>query len=117
MLEADNVFIRPCQPASSCVPCREGTPALTGSALPPLTQQLDANWRVIDEHHLTRTWRFPDFASALAFVNAIGAIAEAEDHHPDLQLAWGRVQVDIWTHTINGLSLSDFVFAAKLDAL
>ncbi len=80
----------------------------------PLLAQLDG-WRVIDGHHLEKTYTTPDFATALALVNRIGAVAEAEDHHPDLLLAWGRVEVKIWTHKIDGLTESDFILAAKCD--
>jgi 4a-hydroxytetrahydrobiopterin dehydratase len=98
-----------------CVPCRGGVPPLKGEALAPLIKQLGEEWRVVEEHHLEREFRFPDFAKALAFTNSIGAIAEAEGHHPDIYLAWGKVRVTIWTHKIDGLTRSDFVLAAKLD--
>lgn len=75
------------------------------------------DWREIDGHHLERTFRFPDFATALAFVNEVGRIAEAMDHHPEVQLSWGKVTLRIWTHTIDGLSDLDRGFAARVDAL
>jgi len=70
-----------------------------------------------NEHHLAKTYTWPDFKTALDFVNQVGAIAEVEGHHPDLFLAWGKVEVTIWTHKIDGLTESDFVLAAKIDAL
>ena len=97
-----------------CVPCRAGTPKLTAVEYAPLLAQL-SGWRVVDEHHLTKRYEFPDFLSALAFVNRVGQVAEQNSHHPDLQLAWGRVVIDVWTHSIDGLSESDFVLAAKCD--
>ena len=99
-----------------CVPCRGGVPALKGEELRALAQQLGGGWQVIDEHHLEKEWRFADFATALAFTNEVGAIAEEEQHHPDIYLAWGRAGVTIWTHAIDGLTRSDFVLAAKIDA-
>jgi 4a-hydroxytetrahydrobiopterin dehydratase len=99
----------------NCVPCRGGVPALTADAIAPLLAQLDG-WRVVDEHHLEKRYALANFADALALVNRIGAIAEAQHHHPDLFLAWGVVGVTIWTHKINGLTESDFVLAAKCDA-
>ena len=69
----------------------------------------------VDGHHLTRTFTFPDFRQALAFVNRVGAVAEAEGHHPDLSLTWGRVDVKTYTHKIDGLTESDFILAAKID--
>ncbi len=98
-----------------CVPCRGGVPALRGDDLKPLKAQVPG-WQVVDEHHLEREFRFADFKGALAFTNEVGALAEAQGHHPDLLLAWGRVKVTIWTHKIDGLTESDFVLAAKIDA-
>ena len=69
----------------------------------------------MDGHHLLNAYTFDDFAQALDFTNRVGAIAEAEGHHPDIYLAWGRVEVKIWTHKIDGLTESDFVLAAKAD--
>jgi 4a-hydroxytetrahydrobiopterin dehydratase len=98
----------------SCVPCRGGVPPLTGAEIAPLLEQLDS-WTVIGGHHLEKTYRLKNFARALELVNRIGAIAEEQNHHPDLTLAWGRVGVTVWTHKIDGLTESDFVFAAKCD--
>ena len=100
--------------AKSCIPCREGMAALKGEGLGHLARQVP-DWSVVEEHHLLRTFRFPDFKTALDFVNRAGAVAESEGHHPDLLLAWGRVEAKIYTHKIDGLSESDFVLAAKLD--
>ena len=97
-----------------CVPCRGGVPALKGEALEKMKQQV-AGWQVVDEHHLLKGYTFPDFRTALDFVNKAGAIAEQEGHHPDLLLSWGKVEVKIWTHKIDGLTESDFILAAKLD--
>jgi 4a-hydroxytetrahydrobiopterin dehydratase len=96
------------------VPCRGGVPPLKGEALAKVAGEV-SGWQVVDEHHLTKEFKFPDFAQALAFVNRVGAIAEAEGHHPDLELAWGRVGVKTWTHKIDGLTESDFILAAKID--
>jgi 4a-hydroxytetrahydrobiopterin dehydratase len=74
-------------------------------------------WQVVAEHHLAKTFTFPDFRTALEFVNRAGAIAEQEGHHPDLYLSWGKVEVRTWTHKINGLTESDFILAAKIDAV
>jgi len=100
----------------TCVPCRGGVPPLKGDALTPLAAQLPA-WQVVDQHHLARAFQFPDFRAALDFVNRVGALAEAQGHHPDLVLAWGKVEVTVWTHKINGLTESDFILAAKIDRL
>ena len=99
-----------------CVPCHGGIPPLTGPELERFAAQLP-EWKVIDSHHLERSFAFPNFVTALAFVNRIGAVAEREGHHPDLTLSWGRVGVITYTHSIKGLSESDFILAAKIDQL
>jgi|SRR5215831_7658870 len=97
-----------------CIPCRGGVPALKGKELETL-QKNTPLWSVVDEHHLHREFRFPDFKQGLEFVNRVGAIAEEEGHHPDILLAWGKVGVTTWTHKIDGLTESDFILAAKID--
>ena len=99
-----------------CVPCRGGVPALQGEELERLKQELPT-WQVMDGHHLLKTFSFPDFKTALGFVNRAGEIAETEGHHPDLLLSWGKVEVKTWTHKIDGLTESDFILAAKIDQL
>ena len=101
--------------AKQCVPCRGGVPPLAGKELDALAKQLDHEWRVVDGHHLEKEFDFPDFKSALAFTNRVGALAEAEGHHPDILVAWGKVRITIFTHKIDGLTESDFVLAAKVD--
>jgi 4a-hydroxytetrahydrobiopterin dehydratase len=101
----------------TCVPCRGGIPPLTAEQIAPLREQLGEGWEVVDGHHLRKTYRFKNFAEALAFTNRAGALAEEIGHHPDIALAWGRVTLEIWTHKIDGLAESDFIFAAKCDRL
>ena len=100
----------------TCVPCRGGVPALRGEALQTLARQVQ-DWIVNNEHHLSKNYKFPDFRAALAFVNKVGALAEEQGHHPDIFLAWGKVDITIWTHKIDGLTESDFILAAKIDQL
>lgn len=99
-----------------CVPCKGGVPPLDPEAVAVLLDQLEG-WAVERNHHLTKTYKFPDFAQALAFVNRAGAVAEEQNHHPNISFTWGKVQIDIWTHKIDGLTESDFVLAAKFDAV
>ena len=98
-----------------CVPCKGGVPPLTGGELAHCHEALGHDWQLIEEHHLEKEFRFKNFQEALDFTNKVGAIAEAQNHHPDILLAWGKVKVTIWTHKINGLTESDFVFAAKCE--
>ncbi len=100
-----------------CVPCRGGTPPLAGAELAELERRLGGGWRVVDGHHLEKEYKFPDFEQALAFTNRIGELAEQVDHHPNIFLTWGRVKIELWTHKIDGLTESDFVWAAKADRL
>jgi len=100
-----------------CVPCRGGVPPLDEPQLSELLAELNEDWQVVDKHHLTRTFKSPDFITALEFVNNVGAVAEQQGHHPDISLSWGRVTIEIHTHKINGLTESDFVLAAKIDVL
>ncbi len=99
-----------------CVPCRGGVPPVKGGALAALQRELGGDWQVVDEHHLEREYRFDDFRQALDFTIKVGEMAEEQNHHPDLLLTWGLVKITIWTHKIDGLTESDFVFAAKSDA-
>ncbi len=100
-----------------CKPCRGQVAPLGDEEREQLRRKLGGGWRLVDGHHLEKRFRFADFRQALAFVNRVGELAEAVDHHPDLHLAWGRVTLSIWTHKIDGLSETDFVFAAKVDEL
>lgn len=81
------------------------------------SEKIDEEWDVVDNHHLKRTFDFPDFQTALNFVNQIGELAEKEGHHPNIEFTWGEVTVKIYTHKIDGLWESDFVLAAKIDKL
>lgn len=99
-----------------CTPCRGGVPPLSGSELAALQERLPF-WKVVEEHHLTKSYLFPDFKTALEFVDRIGALAESEGHHPDLCLSWGKVDIITYTHKIDGLSENDFILAAKIDEL
>ena len=103
----------------NCVPCRGGVPPLKGKNLKEIHQQLanPAQWKIVNEHHIVHAYKFPDFKSALAFVNRVGEVAEAEGHHPDILLGWGKVEITTWTHAVDGLTESDFILAAKIDQL
>lgn len=103
----------------ACVPCRGGVPPMERAQADQMLEELGNDWQLHENGHLylEKTYRFKDFAEALAFVNRVGALAEEQAHHPDIHLAWGRATVTIWTHKIKGLTESDFVFAAKCDRL
>jgi len=99
-----------------CIPCHGGIPPLDAKEIREFLGQVKG-WAAIDNHHLHKDFIFKDFAQGLAFVNKVATIAETEGHHPDIYLTWGKVKIDIWTHKINGLTESDFILAAKIDAM
>ncbi len=99
-----------------CVPCRGGVLALKGKELGKLNHSVP-KWTVANEHHIHREFKFPDFVRALEFVNRVGAVAEEQGHHPDILLAWGKAEITLWTHKVDGLTESDFIMAAKIDRL
>lgn len=104
---------------SSCVPCRGGVPTLTDPEIASLQPQVP-EWRVAEVagvKRLQREFQFPDFRSAMAFAVEVGELAEREQHHPDLHVAWGKVLVETWTHKIHGLHQNDFILAAKTDEI
>lgn len=102
----------------NCKPCEKGTPPLEGVELERHLAQVEG-WRLVEGdggNRVEKEYEFPDFVHALAFVNRLGEVAEAEGHHPDVFLTWGKVRVTLWTHSIGGLSENDFILAAKADA-
>jgi len=105
--------------AQKCVACRRDAPTVTDAEIAELQPQVP-DWELVEidgVKRLRRVFAFDDFAQALAFTNAVGAIAEEEGHHPALLTEWGRVTVSWWTHKIRGLHRNDFIMAAKTDAL
>ena len=100
-----------------CIPCKGGVPPLRGEDIKKLLDELGAGWTVVADHHLEKEYAFDDFRQALGFTNRVGELAEEQGHHPDVYLAWGKVKLTLWTHKIDGLTESDFVFAAKADEL
>jgi 4a-hydroxytetrahydrobiopterin dehydratase len=88
---------------------------LTPEQIATNQHKLGPGWQVIDNHHLEKSYSFRNFREALAFTNKLGEIAEAEGHHPDIHLAWGKVRVTIYTHSVGGLTELDFDLAAKFE--
>jgi 4a-hydroxytetrahydrobiopterin dehydratase len=102
--------------SKKCVPCKGGVPPLKGEALQMLQKHVEG-WNVVEEHHLFKIIKFPDFRKALDFVNKVGEIAEEQGHHPVITFTLGKAEITIYTHKINGLTESDFILAAKIDSL
>ena len=99
----------------TCIPCKGGVPPMKGAKLDDLLEKLKNDWKIIKEHHLEKEFTFKNFKEALNFTIKVGELAENQGHHPDIILAWGKVKLTIWTHKIDGLTESDFIFAAKAD--
>jgi 4a-hydroxytetrahydrobiopterin dehydratase len=102
-----------------CTACRSDSPPVTEAEIQQLQPQVP-DWMLVERENirrLERTFRFRDFAQSLSFTNSVGALAEAEGHHPTILTEWGQVTVTLWTHAIRGLHRNDFVMAAKIDSL
>ncbi len=101
-----------------CVPCEGGVPTLPAAAALEFLKELSPEWRIVDDgKKLERKFKFKNYAEALKFVNQVSAIAEAEDHHPNIYFSWGFATITLWTHAIGGLHENDFILAAKIDQL
>lgn len=98
-----------------CKPLPEGSPALSPDDVQKYLGQVD-NWEVVEDgRKIHKAFTFPNFVKALEFVNAVGDLAEKEEHHPDILLTYGKAEITIWTHTVGGLSVNDFILAARID--
>lgn len=100
---------------NACVPCKGGVPPLEGDALERLHQELNSDWNLVEGHHLEKAYTFDGYRPAVDFANVVADIADDQDHHPNILLEYGKVTVTIWTHKIDGLTESDFYFAAKTE--
>ena len=102
--------------AKKCVACEGGVPKLTVEQIVSLCPQVPG-WKVSDDRKLERRFEFPDFLAAMAFVNRMAELSEAEAHHPEFAVNYSIVDVAIWTHAVGGLSENDFILAAKIGDL
>lgn len=98
-----------------CVPCTAASDALSSGQVQALLQQIGNSWEINDAGHIYAKFKFKNFQKAMDFANSIAVIANSQNHHPDLHIAWGLCGIEIWTHSINGLTESDFILAAKCD--
>jgi 4a-hydroxytetrahydrobiopterin dehydratase len=98
------------------IPLKRRAASLGGDALAQLVAKLGAGWQVVDHRYLVKSYSFPDFNTALAYVNKVGQLAEQVNHHPQIILSWGRVEIRLWTERVGGLSEIDFAFATRADA-
>ena len=101
----------------ACIPCQGNQPPMDKDMTKDLLDELGNQWHLNDQGHLTKSFKFRDFMGAMGFANKIADLAEKEGHHPDLTISWGLCTVEIWTHKIDSLTTSDFILAAKIEAL
>ncbi len=96
-----------------CTPCKGGIPPMNAEEIQKHIQCLPG-WNVINNHHLEKTFRFKKYNQTMQFVNSVAQIAESENHHPEMHVSYGKVQIEIFTHAVGGLSQNDFILAAKI---
>jgi 4a-hydroxytetrahydrobiopterin dehydratase len=100
-----------------CVPCEGGIPALGDSEIRELEKQISADWKIIDNRKIFREFSFVNYDHTMDFVNKVAHLANQEEHHPVMHVYYGRVEIELWTHAIDGLSENDFILAAKIENL
>jgi 4a-hydroxytetrahydrobiopterin dehydratase len=100
-----------------CSACAGDIEVLDASRVEKLRVSLGDDWQVVNHHHLLRAFHFSNFIRALEFTNKVGEAAEAEGHHPDILLGWGKVEVTLWTHSVDGLTMNDFILASKISGI
>jgi 4a-hydroxytetrahydrobiopterin dehydratase len=100
-----------------CIPCEGGTPPLDENQIAELKSEISSDWKVLENSKLEKEYFFDDFSHTMSFVNRVAALAEQEGHHPVMHVYYARVEIELWTHAINGLSENDFIMAAKIDTL
>lgn len=103
--------------AKKCVPCEGGVEPFTPEQISDYLEEQGKDWFLDDYKKISRDFRFKDYRQTIDFVNKVAEIAEAENHHPVLHVFYGKVVVELWTHSIGGLSENDFILAAKINKL
>ena len=98
-----------------CVPCEGGAKPFTGNEIKKYLNDVGA-WE-LKKGHLWRTFTFVEFLPAMDFVNKVAGLAEQEGHHPDFHIHYNIIELEVWTHAVNGLTENDFILAAKIDKL
>lgn len=100
-----------------CVPCEGGVPKLTNEEIAAFSKEFNEPWNVVDDMKIVKDYNFKDYVSTIEFVNRVAEIAEEEGHHPVMHVFFSKVNIELWTHAILGLSENDFILAAKIDEL
>jgi 4a-hydroxytetrahydrobiopterin dehydratase len=100
-----------------CVPCEGGVPKLKPEEAKEFNSQLDSPWEIVDDMKIVKTYDFSNFVQTMEFVNKVAGIAEEEGHHPVMHVFYAKVEIELWTHAIMGLSENDFIMAAKIEKI
>lgn len=100
-----------------CIPCEVGGEPLKPDEIAQVLPQLENKWTVVENQKIKRDFKFKDFVENIAFVNKVADLAEQEGHHPDLHLYYNKLTIELLTHAVGGLSLNDFIVAAKINKL
>ncbi len=100
-----------------CKPCEGGVSALGQKEIEELKKHIGSDWKVIDNNKIFKEFSFVNYLHTIDFVNKVAELAEKEGHHPVMHVYYGRIEVELWTHAIDGLSENDFILAAKIDQL
>ena len=99
-----------------CVPCEGGVPPISAGLAKKYLKKLKKGWK-IEENKLEKEFKFKNFVQSMGFANQVALIAQAEDHHPEMEIAYKKVEIELWTHAAKGLTENDFILAAKIDLL
>ena len=100
-----------------CRPCEGGIPPLDRDEIEEYRKHIQDDWKVTGDNKISKVYSFVNYKHTMDFVNKVADLAEEEDHHPVMQVHYGKVIVELWTHAINGLSENDFIMAYKIDKL
>jgi 4a-hydroxytetrahydrobiopterin dehydratase len=100
-----------------CISCEGGIPPLGKVEITNYMKQISEDWDLIDDKRISRNFAFVNYKHTIDFVNKVADLAEAEGHHPVMHVYYGKIEIELWTHAINGLSVNDFILAAKIDDL
>jgi 4a-hydroxytetrahydrobiopterin dehydratase len=100
-----------------CKPCEGGVPPLDQKEVAEFKKHISDNWKILEMKKITREFSFVNYLHTMEFVNKVAGLAEEEGHHPDMHVYYGKVVIELWTHSINGLSENDFIMASKIDKL
>lgn len=100
-----------------CVPCEGGVPPLNPQEIEELKKQISSDWKVLENFKIRKDYFFVNYRHTMEFVNKVARLAEEEGHHPVMHVYYAEVDIELWTHAINGLSENDFIMAAKIDKM